>query len=81
MKNYFTIQLIFDTMHDLTTLFDTIHGPTVLFQLPFSFSFSFSFIDGTFNNKFSISAKYIVSKPTLNAKWSVNLHTDKHWLM
>ena len=55
-------------MHDLTTLFDTIHGPTVLFQLPFSFSFSFSFIDGTFNNKFSISAKYIVSKPTLNAK-------------
>ena len=68
MKNYFTIQLIFDTMHDLTTLFDTIHDPTVLFQLPFSFSFSFSFIDGTFNNKFSISAKYIVSKPTLNAK-------------
>ena len=66
MKNYFTIQLIFDTMHDRTTFFDTIHSPTVLFQLPFSFNFSF--IESTFNNEFSISAKYIVSKHTLNAK-------------
>ena len=49
--NYFTIKLIFVTIHGPIILFGVIHDPIVLFQLIFTFIYSI------FSNKFSISAK------------------------
>ena len=39
-KNYFTIQLIFATIHGPIALFVLFMGPTVLFQLTFTFIYS-----------------------------------------